>query len=194
MTKDGIENLHKLLRKARIDAGITQSALAAQVGCKQSAVSMMEAGRREAMAHDSLVKVASILKVELPEAIPLLVPVLSSGAGVAVCANFNCPSNMPYAVGDDVYFMPLGTAGAGRHCILCGELLARTCSNCEASIVSPGGCCGACGAAIIDMPSGYADDIPAWIQARLNGIATLRQVSKSLDPVGRVPYSVDRGC
>lgn len=174
MTKDGPENLHKLLRKARIDAGITQAALAAQVGCTQSAVSMMEVGRREAMAYDSLVKLAGILKVELPENTPLQAPILSSGTGVPVCANFNCPSNMPYQVGEDVYFMPLGNAGGGRHCIFCGELLSRDCANCGAPIVAPGGCCGACGTAIVEMPSGYADDVPAWIQARLNTITTLR--------------------
>lgn len=178
MTKDGTENLHKLLRKVRIEAGITQAALAAQVGCKQSAVSMMEAGRREAMAYDSLVKLAGILKVELPAMTPLPVPVLSSGAGVAVCANFNCPSNMPYSVGEDVYFMPLGSAGTGHHCILCGELLSRICPNCGSPIVSPGGCCGACGNVIIEMPTGYTDDISAWIQTRLNSIATLRRVSE----------------
>lgn len=175
MTKDGTATLHKRLRKARIDAGITQAALAAQVGCKQSAVSMMEAGRREALAHDSLVKLAGILKVELPEASPLQAPLLSSGTGVPVCANFNCPSNMPYQVGEDVYFMPLGNAGAGHHCIFCGELLSRSCANCSAPIVSPGGCCGACGTAIIEMPSGYVDDIPAWIHTRLATISTLQQ-------------------
>ena len=114
MTKDGTENLHKLLRKARIDAGLTQAALAAQVGCKQSAVSMMEAGRPEALSRESLEKLAKVLNVTLPEAVDAKPLSPTSGAGPAVCPGFNCPSNLPYAVGGEVFFMPLGTAGSGR--------------------------------------------------------------------------------
>lgn len=176
MTRDGTESIHKILRKARLDAGITQAALAVQVGCKQSAVSMMEAGRREAISHESLVKLAGILQVELPDSAPMQSILLSSGSGISICSNFNCPSNMPYPVGEEVYFMPLGNVGSGHHCVLCGELLSRVCPNCGGGIAAFGGCCGSCGSAIVEMPAGYADDIPAWIQARLAVIARLRQL------------------
>ncbi len=173
MTRDGTESIHKILRRARLDAGITQASLAAQVGCKQSAVSMMEAGRREAISHESLVKLAGILKVELPDSAPVQSTPVSSVSGFSVCSNFNCPSNMPYPVGEEVYFMPLGTSGSGHHCVLCGELLSRTCPNCGAVITTPGGCCGCCGSAIVEMPTGYTEDIPGWIQSRVGVIASV---------------------
>ena len=43
MQPDLQEPLYKTLRRARIAAGLTQSALAERAGCRQSAVSMMEA-------------------------------------------------------------------------------------------------------------------------------------------------------
>lgn len=170
-----MEAIFKQLRKARIAAGLTQAALAGQVGCTQSAVSMMEAGRPEALSRESLEKLAKILNVTLPEAVDAKPLSPTSGAGPAVCPGFNCPSNLPYAVGGEVFFMPLGTAGSGRHCVLCGELLARRCPSCGAPLSTPGGCCAACGAAIVTMPEGYADNPQAWVEDRTAAIATLRR-------------------
>ena len=161
------------LRKARIGAGLTQAALAGQVGCTQSAVSMMEAGRPEALSRESLEKLAKILNVTLPEAPTAKPPAPVPDAGPAVCPGFNCPTNLPYAVGGEVFFMPLGTAGGGRHCVLCGELLVRRCPSCDAPLSTPGGCCTTCGAAIVTMPEGYADDPQAWIDRRTTAIAVL---------------------
>ena len=179
MTSDGKDNLHRTLRKARIEAGITQAALAAQVGCTQSAVSMMEAGRAEAISKESLVKLAGILKVELPASAPEPSSALVSGAGVSVCANFNCPSNMPYLVGEDVYFMPLGTVGVGHHCVFCGELLARKCPHCGAPVVTPGGCCASCGAVLVEMPSGYVENVTAWVDGRMAAISAIGKARES---------------
>lgn len=171
MTEDGREILHKRLRRARLEAGLTQAALAQQVGCKQSAVSMMEAGRREAMAHETLVKVAAVLKVDLPE-LSESVPCVLLHA-VSVCGNFNCPSNLPYIVGDDVYFFPLGNVGHGRHCIFCGELLMSVCAHCSAPIVNHGGCCQACGKLFVELPEEYVEDVPGWVAARVEAIESL---------------------
>lgn len=178
MTSDGTDNLHGVLRKARIEAGITQAALAAQVGCTQSAVSMMEAGRAEALSKESLVKLAGILKVELPESAPEPSGAAVSGVGVSVCSNFNCPSNMPYLVGSDVYFMPLGNVGGGHHCIFCGELLTRKCPHCGTAVVTPGGCCASCGAVLVEMPSGYVDNVSAWVEGRLAAISAIRKAAE----------------
>ena len=176
MTSDGSENIHKVLRKARIEAGLTQAGLATQVGCTQSAVSMMEAGRQEAISSESLVKLASILKVKLPESSLAVPSVQASVSGVSVCSNFNCPSNMPYRVGDDVFFMPLGNAGNGHHCVFCGEILTRKCPHCGAPIVTPGGCCAACGTVLVEMPAGYSENIRNWVEDRLGIIASLSHV------------------
>lgn len=173
MTDNGRENLHKRLRRARREAGLTQAALAQQVGCKQSAVSMMEAGRREAMAHDTLVKVAALLKVDLPEIAEPAPQALSHA--VSVCGNFSCPSNLPYVVGDDVYFLPLGTVGRGRHCIFCGELLMSVCAHCVTPIANRGGCCGACGELFVELPEGYVEDVPGWVAGRVEAVESLRR-------------------
>jgi len=173
MTEDGKDNLHKRLRRARIEAGLTQAALAQQVGCKQSAVSMMEAGRREAMARETLVKVAALLKVDLPE-IPAATPQAFSHA-ISLCGNFSCPSNLPYAVGDDVYFLPLGNVGRGRHCIFCGELLLSVCAHCATPIAHRGGCCGACGELFVELPEGYVEDVSGWVAGRVEAIESLRR-------------------
>ncbi|MGI5868994.1 MAG: helix-turn-helix domain-containing protein [Kiritimatiellia bacterium] len=175
-----MDAIYRELRRARIAAGLTQAALAAQVGCTQSAVSMMEAGRAEALSRESLEKLAKILNVTLPgasEAKPQAFVPGVGGAGAAVCPGFNCPTNLPYAVGSDVFFMPLGTAGGGRHCVFCGELLMRRCPACDAPLSTPGGCCAACGAAIVTMPDGYVDDPQAWIDRRLATIEALARRS-----------------
>ncbi len=171
MNDERAEALHNILRRARIKAGLTQAALAAQVGCTQSAISMMEAGRQEVLSKESLVKLAKIVGVELPESVAGGGDLGTSvGNGIAVCTNFNCPSNMPYMVGDEVYFMPQGTSGGGRHCILCGELLTRKCPHCGSEIPMAGGCCGSCGAAIVELPSGYTADERAWVDGRIAAI------------------------
>ncbi|NLB68067.1 MAG: helix-turn-helix transcriptional regulator, partial [Lentisphaerae bacterium] len=134
MKGDVPEELHKILRKARIGAGLTQASLANKGGCTQSAISMMEAGRREAISRESLVKLADLLGVELPDSEKTdtyeteFFPV----TGIAVCGNFNCLSNMPYLVGDEIYFYPLGMAGHGKHCVICGELIMCKCQTCDA--------------------------------------------------------------
>ena len=175
MSEEGQPDFHRALRKARIAAGMTQAALAARVGCTQSAVSMMESGRREAISKESLEKLAGILGVKLPDNAqdsPPVSPVSAVGA-LIFCPNCNCPSNIPYLVGGEVFFMPRGNVGHGRHCVLCGELLSTTCPECSAPISVAGGCCGSCGAAIVNFPTGMAADTRAWVRARVAEIASL---------------------
>ena len=174
-----MEAIDKQLRKARIAAGLTQAALAAKVGCTQSAVSMMEAGRGEAMSRESLEKLATILGVALPNVPEASPEAVVDASGPAVCPGFNCPTNLPYAVGGDVFFMPLGTAGRGHHCVFCGEPLLRRCPACGAALTTPGGCCGACGAAVVTLPDGYADDPASWVERRQTAIAALRRATET---------------
>ena len=51
------------LKAFRIEAGYTQEALAARIGCAQSEVSRMERGQRS-VTVDRLLRVAKVLNVE----------------------------------------------------------------------------------------------------------------------------------
>ena len=177
MEEEGQSDLHRRLRKARIAAGMTQAALAARVGCTQSAVSMMESGRREAISRESLEKLAGILNVKLPDDMGDQAPAVAAGRdALSFCPNYDCPSNVPYLVGGEVYFMPRGNVGHGRHCVLCGELLATACPECSAPVSVAGGCCGDCGAPIVPFPSGLTADTRTWARARVAEIAEMDSV------------------
>ncbi|MBR1835922.1 MAG: helix-turn-helix domain-containing protein, partial [Kiritimatiellae bacterium] len=54
------------LRRGRLAAGLTQSALAQKVGCKQSALSMLEHGSATAVSRETLARIADAVGVELP--------------------------------------------------------------------------------------------------------------------------------
>jgi Predicted transcriptional regulators len=186
-------NPASILRKARVAAGITQAALAAQAGCKQSAVSMFEAGKRDALSRDSIVKIAAILRVELPAE--------DGGAGgenaaaapapgrpecaprLPFCPNFDCPTNFAYTSGASVFLFPTGLAGSGKHCLFCGEPLSCKCPCCGAPISRPGACCPDCGAALVEFPDGFSTAVAEWAQ-RHNEAATLVSSQQS----GRRPF------
>lgn len=178
MQPDLQEPLYKTLRRARIAAGLTQSALAERAGCRQSAVSMMEAGRTTALSQETLRKIAGELGVTLPDALPAaaLAPAsaIATALGAAWCPNFQCLSNLPYFIGEELFFLPLGTAGDGAHCLLCGELLERACPACGARVHHASGCCEACGRPLVAMPEGFADAPRAWADAQREQIALLR--------------------
>ena len=161
-----------LIRGARIAAGMTQSALADKTGCVQSAVSMFEAGKRDALSLESVVKIAKLLKIDLPQELDdsPKTPPHKTGAA-AFCPNFNCPSNRAYMVGSSLFLFPTGTAGGGKHCLLCGETLSAHCPACGAEIRCAGACCPACGAARVAFPHAeFADSAAEWT-LRHNAVA-----------------------
>lgn len=153
------------LRRGRLAAGLTQSALAEKVGCRQSALSMLEHGNASAVSKETLAKIADAVGVALPDASAPAAAVLPP-AGFAFCPDFECPTNMPYFAGTALLLLPLGTAGAGRHCAACGELLARACPACGAPVRRGCGCCTACGAPLVAVPEGFAADPRAWAEER----------------------------
>lgn len=150
------EEFCRQISAARRQAAITQSALAAAVGCKQSAISMFECGKTDKIAIETIEKIAEFLKVELPTAdnqeisLPQSVlPAVSRG----FCPQFSCPSNIPYAVGGRVLFWP--RLASGNRCVFCGEMLEKKCPSCGASI-QQGACCPICGEAYVTsvLPEG----------------------------------------
>lgn len=168
------------LAEARRDKGITQSALAAKVGCKQSAISMLEAGQASKIARESVQRIADILEVTLdpadsPEASPArpAAPLL----GHPFCPSASCLSNVPYLVEGRLLFWPApqpGGARDARACAVCGELLERLCPNCGAALTQ-GACCPACGRPkVTDTVSGTLTDPAEWAARRRRDIAEWR--------------------
>ena len=167
------------LARARRARSMTQSALATAVGCKQSAISMLEAGQSTKVADETIVKIAALLDVALPQesaASDQPRTEISRGPVTArrpFCPNALCHSNVPYLSGDTLLFWPQSHADT-LHCTLCGELLERNCPHCGAVPVEPGGCCAACGGALVTNTLPPESDPGAWLAQRRAEIAALR--------------------
>ncbi|MDD4019808.1 MAG: helix-turn-helix domain-containing protein [Kiritimatiellae bacterium] len=161
------------LARARREKGMTQSALAQAVACKQSAISMLESGQPEKLSQETVGKIAALLGVPLE-------PVPAGGAeapagSAGYCPNAACFSNIPYAVADALLFWPRPPAAAGRHCAYCGELLERQCPHCGAAVAG-GACCPACGGALITNTLPPGTDPAAWAAQRRREIAEWRSL------------------
>jgi len=169
------------LSRARRDKGLTQSALAQAVGCKQSAISMLESGQPEKLSQETVSKIAALLGValEAPDSESASHPAPPSFSAVVrgYCPNAECYSNTPYVTQGEVLFWPrLQSLSEGGHCIFCGELLESRCPQCGAA-VTEGGCCPACGCARITntLPPNTPPEV--WSAQRRHDIAEWKALS-----------------
>lgn len=167
--------LYTRLATARRAQKISQGALARQVNCAQAAVSMMENGRPDAMARETMLKIAEILKVEVDE--PAETPATETTAvtiGNSVCPNGDCPSNVPFVVNGSVAFWPKKQPSPNAmFCAYCGEVLEHACSNCGAPI-NDGAFCQKCGAPHVMPPADEIADPQAWVAQRRKDIAEFK--------------------
>ncbi len=169
--------MHGLFKKARREQGLTQSELAQLVGCRQSAISMFESGRVDALSRDTLEALANVLHVEiLPEP-----PAETTGQVLKYCPIAECPSNIPYVVGDQLCFNPslVRESSADRgHCPSCGEFLESGCPNpdCNAPI-RDGAFCWSCGEAHVAPAVSLNQSAEAWARDRRKQIRDIRQLS-----------------
>jgi len=173
---DGPSTEHCLqLRAARREKGLTQAQLAERVGCQQSAISMMEAGRATALARETLDRIAAELGVVLEQSPKLSDKTVAAPvSGAAHCTDPECPSNIPFVVSGSLVFWPRPQPVAGgRHCAYCGELLASVCGKCGAP-ASAGACCRDCGAAFVPPPAAVRAGGEAWAETRRQQIAEWR--------------------
>lgn len=165
------------LREARRAKGLSQAALARAAGCTQSAVSMMELGRPDAVSRETLRKIGALLDVAVgaPDeaSAPEAVPALSSGR--VCCPQAECPSNVPFAVNDAVVFWPWPQpAGSPRtYCAYCGEVLLAACPACGRPL-GEGGHCRDCGAAYVNPPAGSGLAAEIWAAERRKHLAEWR--------------------
>ena len=134
-------------KDARRTLGLTQSALAREVGCQQAALSMFESGRPTKLSDDYVVKIAARLNLDLAQLIDtakkLAEPIPLRTATIGFCPDPECPSNTAYAVGERTFLRV--TLQKGIYCAQCGEVLERRCPACGA-VLNEGACCTMCGA------------------------------------------------
>jgi transcriptional regulator with XRE-family HTH domain len=158
-------DLHRMLADARRRRGLTQAELARQADCRQSAVSMMERGRSDALSWSKIEAIGAILEVDVAvfapktstEEVPAL---LVSAAGY--CPQFDCPANIPYVVNGRLYALPRITS-TGKFCQYCGELLEKSCPECGAKIDKASACCQQCGSSYVATPDDFVANNADWV-------------------------------
>ena len=145
------------LKEARRAAKLSQSVVASEVGCKQSALSMFEQGDGTKLNDTVIRKLAEKFGVSLEVKSPAsesadVCQVASASRGF--CPNPKCPSNAAYEVDGRTLLKPDRAAAdpaGGKFCALCGEILEKRCPNCGAS-VHDGAICSLCGEPYVALP------------------------------------------
>jgi transcriptional regulator with XRE-family HTH domain len=161
-------DLGSRIHKARRAHGLSQSNLAREVGCKQSAISMFEGGRSQALSQKTIVAICNVLDIaweHAPAKGSIEGEALTQQATRAFCPQAECPSNIPYLVAGEVRFLPVQQHHQARtpHCRYCGELLEHTCPECGVAVTT-GACCGGCGCAYV--VGGPSTNLQNWVQAQ----------------------------
>lgn len=141
------------LRDARRAAGLSQTDLSREVGCKQSALSMFEQGQPTKLNDEVVEKLAQKFKIELKETkapscdLPshsnLALPLAHRG----FCPNPACSTNHAFTVDGRQLYLPHRDEAdpvGGKFCAFCGEVLEKRCPNCGAP-VHAGAICSLCG-------------------------------------------------
>lgn len=150
-----MQNLSKTVcekfREARRVRGLTQTALAAEIGCHQAALSMFEKGNCTKLSEEYVEKIAKRLGIDIAslqkqvaqdELDAAKAPVVSVG----FCPEPECPSNTSYSVAGRTFHKV--TLQKGRYCAFCGEVLEARCPSCGAAL-NEGACCTSCGSAYV---------------------------------------------
>jgi transcriptional regulator with XRE-family HTH domain len=177
-TMTNLPDIARRITEARRTKGLTQSALAHQAGCKQSAISMFERGHENALARSKVDMILKLLGIEIatPAASTAAVPVTTPPPALRYCPVFDCPSNIPFTVQSKLLLFPRLRVPPenSRHCHFCGELLENACPECGAA-VNHGACCSQCGAPYISVPPDNAGTLSAddWTEAQHRRLRTL---------------------
>ena len=139
------------LREARRKNGVSQSSLASEVGCKQSALSMFEQGDGTKLNDEVIKKIAQKFSIKMEEEEGEIKEAPQNGVLESdkrgYCPNPECPSNHRYNVGSET-FAKIDRAMCdpvyGKYCVVCGEILEHKCPNCGAHL-HEGAVCTYCG-------------------------------------------------
>ncbi len=172
-------------KEARKAKGYNQSALARMVGCKQSAISMFEAGMTTKLSDDIVRKLSDVLDVSLEsgkEEVSVQFQTLASSGSVVrgYCPNGDCPSNVPYLVSGRLLYRPLrdvASPAGGKRCTQCGEVLEMACPSCGAPL-NDGACCAVCGNAYVTPTLSGETNFDEYVRARRDEISQLDMMTK----------------
>ena len=163
----------KQIARARREKGQTQTALAAEIGCKQSAISMLEAGQASKLSKENIEKIAIVLGLTLQTSAPKMISPREAAFGF--CPNALCPSNTPYLVQDQLIFHP--RLQNGKHCANCAELLETHCANCATPIHEVGAYCSVCGEARVTNTLPPEIPVLTWVAERRRELIELHQLT-----------------
>ena len=183
-------NLQDLVREARRRKGLTQAQVAEAIDCKQSAVSMFENGRRDALSREKLTSLGKLLDVDTNSTAQ---EAHGTVGNLRFCPDIDCPSNIPFMVGGRVAIRPSMvpvTGNAPSYCRYCGEVLSPSCPNTQCSTPpSPGAFCAACGTAYI-APLAVQTPADAWVRARQESSRKLLELTDAIEGNRRIKGEV----
>ena len=180
-------NINEMIRAARRAKPLTQAALAEAAGCTQSAVSMFEAGRSDALSAEAVERIAGILGIEAGLAAKVAKASVSSRPPtLKFCPADECPANVPYVVQGRLIFKPAMVEGDNEvpgRCRYCGEPLQDRCSNkdCGAGVCD-GSYCVACGTPYVAVIERDRGALEAWADAQRERIKEVRELSRTERP------------
>jgi len=171
--------LRDRLREARRQLGWTQARLAHAIGTSQPAVSQWEAGK-SSLADATIAAIADALGVDL-EASPdeQTPPAASADPILWFCENADCLSNVPVALGEDVWHAPAMVRATHAHaCTWCSGQLRASCPHCGEP-VSEGIFCRnpLCGRALVPAPRVTGDPV-TWADAQRARIREIRDLTR----------------
>ena len=144
------------IKEARKNAKLSQSVVAAEVGCKQSALSMFEQGDGTKLNDEVVERLAKKFGVDLkaaatekaePGQVCGVLMATATDPGTGYCPNPHCPSNHRYEIDGRSFAKPDRQAAdpvGGKFCAVCGEVLLKRCPNCGLP-VHDGAICSHCG-------------------------------------------------
>ena len=174
-------SLQDLVREARRRKGLTQAQVAEAIDCKQSAVSMFENGRRDALSREKLTSLGKLLDVDTSREPQ---EVRTPAGNLRFCPDMDCPSNVPFMVGGRVAIRPSMvpvTGDAPTYCRYCGEVLTASCSNTQCSAPpTPGAFCTVCGTAYIN-PVSARTPTDTWVRARQESYRRLLELTDAIE-------------
>jgi transcriptional regulator with XRE-family HTH domain len=159
---------------------LTQAQVAQAVDAKQSAVSMFENGKQDALSRDKLAAIVKLLDVDTAGADA---DRRGDTGPLRYCPDPDCPANIPYLIGSRVALQPAMVQESGdgpAYCRFCGEVLASSCPNRQCQHVpAPGAFCAACGTAYVEATA-VPSPAESWVRSRQQSTRELFDMTETV--------------